>query len=264
MSGVPEPLPDPGRLFDLSGRVALVTGSSRGIGRAIALGLAGCGADVAVHCAARLEEAEGVARTIRAAGRRAAAVAADLSDAAACRDLAARVAADLGPIDVLVLNASTEIRRDWLDVADADVDRQVAVNFKAPLVLMQAVVPGMAERGWGRVVSIGSIQEAKPNPRLVVYAALKAAQTGMIVNLARQYAGFGLTFNNVAPGAIGTERNAAVLDDAAYRARVEAQIPAGRVGEPQDCVGACLLLCSDAGSYITGSTLFVDGGWHAG
>jgi NAD(P)-dependent dehydrogenase (short-subunit alcohol dehydrogenase family) len=97
----------------------------------------------------------------------------------------------------------------------------------------------------------------------VVYAALKAAQTSMIGNLARQYAARGVTLNNLAPGAIGTERNAAVLQDADYRARVEAQIPAGRIGTPQDCVGACLLLCSDAGAYVTGSTLFVDGGWHA-
>ena len=112
-------------------------------------------------------------------------------------------------------------------------------------------------------VAVGSIQEAKPNPRLVVYAALKSAQTNMIVNLARQYAARGVTLNNLAPGAIGTERNAAVLDDPAYRARVEEQIPAKRIGIPQDCVGACLLLCSEAGAYITGSTLFADGGWHA-
>jgi NAD(P)-dependent dehydrogenase (short-subunit alcohol dehydrogenase family) len=102
----------------------------------------------------------------------------------------------------------------------------------------------------------------KPNPRLIVYAALKAAQTNMMINLARQYAHRGITLNNIAPGAIGTERNAAVLDDPAYRDHVEAQIPSHRIGAPRDCVGATLLLCSDAGAYITGSTLFVDGGWH--
>jgi len=250
------------RLFDLSGRVALVTGSNRGIGRAIALGLAECGAALAIHCASRLPEAQSVARTIEAAGRRAAALAADLSSAEACRELVAETTARLGPIDILVLNASAEIRRDWRDVADEDFAVQVAVNFRAPLLLMQSVVPGMAERGWGRVVSIGSIQEAKPNPRLLVYAALKSAQANMIVNLARQYADHGITLNNLAPGAIGTERNAAVLQDAAYRSRVEAQIPARRVGVPEDCVGACLLLSSEAGSYITGTTVFVDGGWH--
>jgi NAD(P)-dependent dehydrogenase (short-subunit alcohol dehydrogenase family) len=185
-----------------------------------------------------------------------------LSNGTECRRLIDVTTERLGSIDILVLNASTEIRRDWLDVVDDDFEEQVAVNLRSPLLLLQSVVPGMAERGWGRVVSIGSIQEAKPNPSLIVYAALKSAQTNMILNLARQYAARGVTLNNLAPGAIATERNAAVLDDAAYRVRVEAQIPTQRLGIPQDCVGACLLMCSNAGSYITGSTLFVDGGWH--
>lgn len=252
------------RPFDLSGRTALVTGSSRGIGRAVALGLATCGADVMVHCAARHAEAEAVAQEIAATGRRSAAIIADISTPAACARLIAETTTRLGPIDILVLNASTEIRRDWLEIGDDDFATQVAVNLRAPLKLLQDVVPGMAERGWGRVVAVGSIQEAKPGPRLLLYAALKSAQTNMIVNLARQYAVRGVTLNNLAPGAIATERNAAVLGDPAYRARVEEQIPAHRLGAPDDCVGACLLLCCNEGAYITGSTLFVDGGWHRG
>lgn len=248
-------------MFDLSGRVALVTGSSRGIGRALALGLAKHGAKVAVHCATRIDEARAVQKEIEDAGGRAIALAADLSVEAASAKLIVDTQAQLGPIDILVLNASMEVRRDWLEISD-DFDAQVAVNLKSTLRLLQGAVPGMAKRGWGRVVALGTIQEVKPNPRLLVYASLKAAQTSMIVNLARQYAAQGITFNNLAPGAIATDRNAAVLADAGYRARVEAQIPAHRVGVPQDCVGACLLLCSDAGAYITGSTLFVDGGWH--
>jgi glucose 1-dehydrogenase len=251
------------RLFDLSGRTALVTGSSRGIGRAIALGLAECGAAVAVHGAARGGEAECVLQIVRERGGSGASILADLRDPDSCRTLVSEVTTRLGPIDILVLNASTEIRVDWLAIRRDDFDTQTAVNLTSSLLLLQTVVPGMADRGWGRVVSIGSIQEVKPNPHLVVYAALKAAQTNIIVNLARQYAERGVTFNNLAPGAIGTERNAAVLEDAVYRARVEAQIPARRIGSPSDCVGACQLLCSDAGAYISGSTLFVDGGWHA-
>jgi NAD(P)-dependent dehydrogenase (short-subunit alcohol dehydrogenase family) len=249
-------------MFDLSGRVALVTGSSRGIGRAIALGLAEHGAAVGIHCASRLSEAKAVADSIAAAGGRAACIQADLADPKSGPFLVAETTAQLGTIDILVLNASTEIRHDWLDITPDDIATQVAVNFTASLALLQGVVPDMAQRGWGRVVSIGSIQEAKPNPRLMVYAALKSAQGNMIVNLARQYASRGVTFNNLAPGAIATERNAAVLEDGAYSARVKAQIPMYRIGMPQDCVGACVLLCSDAASYITGSTLFVDGGWH--
>jgi glucose 1-dehydrogenase len=249
--------------FDLSGRVALVTGSSRGIGRALALGLAGCGAAVAVHCGARKDEAEAVAATLSAGGSKSVSIAAELADASACHALVAETVARLGPIDILVLNGSTEIRQDWLEIAQAEFDRQVAVNLRSSLLLLQSTVPAMGERGWGRVVSIGSIQEAKPNPRLMLYAALKCAQTSMVVNLARQYAARGVTLNNLAPGAIATERNAAVLADPDYRSRVEAQIPSHRIGLPEDCVGACLLLCSDACAYITGTTLFVDGGWHA-
>jgi glucose 1-dehydrogenase len=249
-------------MFDLSGRVALVTGSSRGIGRAIALGLAEHGAAVAIHGVSRMTEAEAVAASITTAGGRAVCLQADLADAKSGPYLVAETTARLGPIDILVLNASIETRHDWLEITPDDIGAQVTVNFTASLTLLQGVVPDMAQRGWGRVVSIGSIQEAKPNPRLMVYAALKSAQSNLIVNLARQYASRGVTFNNLAPGAIATERNAAVLGDPAYSARVKAQIPAYRIGAPQDCVGACLLLCSGAASYITGSTLFVDGGWH--
>jgi len=249
--------------FDMTGRVALVTGSSRGIGRAIALGLAECGANVGVHCLSRVTEANEVAKAIAATGTRAVAASANLSNPLQCRQLVRAVEADLGPIDILVLNASMEIRHDWTEVTDKEFDLQVTVDLKSSLKLLQATVPAMAERRWGRVVSIGSIQEAKPNPRLLIYAALKSAQTNLLLNLARQYAGSGVTFNNVAPGAIATDRNASVLSDTEYRTRVLSQIPAGRIGTPDDCVGACQLLCSEAGSYITGSTLFVDGGWHA-
>src|SRR5262249_3953317 len=141
-------------------------------------------------------------------------------------------------------------------------ERHVAANIRATIELLQNTVPAMAERGFGRVVTLGSIQEAKPNPALLVYAALKSAQANMALNLARQYAARGVTLNNLAPGAIATDRNRAVLSDRAYKARVESMIPAGRIGAPDDCAGACLLLCSDAGSYINGQTLFVDGGWH--
>jgi glucose 1-dehydrogenase len=112
-------------------------------------------------------------------------------------------------------------------------------------------------------VILGGIQKTKPNSRLLVYTALKSAQTNVTVNLARQYSERGITLNNVAPGTIGTEHNAAVLSDPTYRDRVAAQIPSHQIGPPRDCVGAALLLCSDAGAYIMGSTLFVDGGWHA-
>ena len=242
--------------FDLSGRKALITGSSRGIGAALAAALAGRGANVVVHGREAGAELDAVASNI--GGK---ALAADLADAGACRDLARRAQDLLNGVDILILNASYETRADWTVVSVEDADLQIAVNFRSSLLLCQALAPAMAERGWGRIIGLGSIQETKPNPALMVYAAAKAAQTNMLMNLARQLASSGVTVNNLAPGAIETDRNAAVLADPAYRAHVEAQIPAGRVGQPSDCVGACLLLASEAGAYITGTTLHVDGGW---
>ncbi len=242
--------------FDLSGRKALITGSSRGIGAALATALAARGAQVVVHGREASEELDVLASKV--GGK---ALAADLADADACRDLARRAADLLGGVDILILNASSEMRADWKQVSVGDADLQMAVNFRSSLLLCQALAPAMAERGWGRIIGLGSIQEAKPNPALLVYAAAKAAQTNMLMNLARQLGPSGVTVNNLAPGAIETDRNAAVLADPAYRARVEAQIPAGRVGRPTDCVGACLLLASEAGAYLTGTPLHVDGGW---
>jgi NAD(P)-dependent dehydrogenase (short-subunit alcohol dehydrogenase family) len=250
------------QVFDLTGRVALVTGSSRGIGRALALGLAMAGADVAVHYVSRQREAEAVAAEICSIGRKSAVFAADLAEKCAPGRLVESVGDAFGRIDVLVLNGSMEIRKDWVATDESEFDRQVDTNLGSTLALLQQTVPGMVERGWGRIVSVGSVQEVKPNPQLLVYAALKAAQTNMIVNLARHLSATGVTFNNLAPGAIATERNAEVLADPAYASSVLARIPSGRIGVPEDCVGACVLLCSDAASYITGATIFVDGGWN--
>ena len=118
----------------------------------------------------------------------------------------------------------------------------------------------MIERNWGRILTVGSVQEAKPHPDMVIYSALKAAQTLMVQNLAKQFAPHGVTINNLAPGVINTDRARARLTDPAYVNKVLSWIPAGHIGEAEDCAGAALLLCSDAGRYITGQSLFVDGG----
>ena len=137
-------------------------------------------------------------------------------------------------------------------------DRQIAVNLRTTLELLQTLVPAMAERGWGRVVTIGSVQQERPHPAMFVYAGTKAAQLNWAWNLARQFGGQGVTVNNLAPGAILTARNRdqmAVEGDALIQ-----NIPAGRLGRPDDLAGAAMLLCSDAGRYINGANLFVDGG----
>lgn len=242
--------------FNLAGRRALVTGSSRGIGAAIAVGLAEAGADVCVHYAGNREAVAGVAQRIRALGRRADILQADLGDDGA----PARLIEQAGVVDILVVNASEQIPEPWAAVSREHFDRQMAVNFRASFALIQRALPAMIERGWGRILTIGSVQERVPHPDMVVYAASKCAQTSLVQNLAAQVAGHGVTLNNLAPGVILTDRNTDRLADAAYAERVRARIPARRFGEPEDCVGAALLLCSDAGRYITGQSLYVDGG----
>ncbi len=247
--------------FNLAGRRALVTGSSRGIGAALALALAEAGADVAVHCAGRQDAASKVADRISAMGRRAPVLTADLTDAAAPQQLAQRAVEALGGIDILIANASVQLAQPWAEVTREQFDQHIAVNVRSTFELIQALTPAMAQRGWGRILTIGSVQETRPHPQMVIYAASKSAQTSLVRNLAKQLAPRGITVNNLAPGVIDTDRNRAALAQPEYRAQVLDRIPAQRLGQPEDCAGAALLLCSDAGSYITGQSLFVDGGF---
>ncbi len=247
--------------FRLDGRTALVTGGRREIGRAIALALAGAGARVAVHHAGTAEEARDAAAVVAEAGQGAQAFAADFSAKNAGAKLAGDVLAAFGAVDILVLNASIEILQPVIDIDRAAYDRQMNVNVWATLQLLQGLLPGMAARGWGRVVTIGSVQQISPHQQMLVYAGGKALQHNWAISLARQYGGQGVTVNNLAPGIIATARNAdqrAGPDGAALLARV----PVGRMGVPDDLAGAALLLCSDAGSYINGANLYVDGGRH--
>lgn len=256
------PPSDPFATFRLDGRTALVTGARREIGRAIALALAGAGARLAVHHAGSPEEArdaEAVVAEIRAEGGEAAAFGQDFAEDEAGVALARAVQA-WAPVDILVLNASIELVEPYTAITRDRFDRQIAVNLRTTLELLQALVPPMAERGWGRVVTIGSVQQELPHPEMLVYAGTKAAQFNWVLNLARQVGGQGVTVNNLAPGAIHTARNheQMIRTGAALLPR----IPAGRLGRPDDLTGAALLLCSDAGRYITGANVFVDGGRH--
>jgi glucose 1-dehydrogenase len=249
---------DPLARFRLDGRSALVTGGRREIGAAIALGLAALGARVAVHHAGTAEEAadaDGVVARMEGRGR---AFAADFSVAEAGVALAAKVVAAFGQVDIVVLNASVEVLQPFGEITAAAYGRQVAVNLTATLDLLQALVPAMAERGWGRVLTIGSVQQWLPHPQMLVYAGSKAAQANWAVNLARQYGGRGVRANNLAPGVIATARNREQLAGAGDE--LLRRIPAGRFGRPDDLVGAAMLLCSDAGDYINGAELLVDGG----
>lgn len=246
--------------FRLADRTALVTGARREIGRAIALAIAGVGARLAVHHADTAEEAadaDAVVREIEQAGGTARAFCQDFALDDAGHQLAAAVTA-WSPVDILVLNASIELPEPYHEISRSRFDRQISVNLRSPLELLQDLVPPMGARGWGRVVTIGSVQQVRPHPQMMVYAGTKAAQLNWAWNLARQFGGQGVTVNNLAPGAILTARNRAQM--ATEGDALVARIPAGRLGRPDDLAGAALLLCSDAGAYINGVNLYVDGG----
>lgn len=246
--------------FNLSGRRALVTGASQGIGRSIALALAEFGADVMVHCGHDTAKADAVRAEVERFGVRAGVVTAALGAPTVAADIVGATRAAIGDPDILVLNASVQIRRPWHQITADEYRRQIDVNFGSSLWLAQAAVPAMRQRRWGRILTIGSIQQVRPHPDMLVYAATKSALVNFVLNLAPQLAGDGITVNNLAPGVIATPRNDAVLSDPAYRDKVLAKIPLRSVGDPEDCAAAAVLLCSEAGRYITGQDLFVDGG----
>lgn len=250
----------PDALFSLQNKRALVTGASTGIGAAMARAFAGAGADLVIHHWRDQDRAENVAATARESGSQACTLETDLGALGAAGRLHHDAEAALGHVDILVLNASIQILADWLTITPADFDRQIAINLRSSLELLQAGVPGMIARGWGRILVIGSIQQVLPRPPMMVYAATKCAVGSFALNLAPQLAPHGVTINTLAPGTIHTDRNAARLADQTFAAQVIAGIPVGRIGQPGDCAGAAVLLCSDAGAYITGQTLFVDGG----
>lgn len=241
---------------EMKNKKALITGSSRGIGRAIAIALASDGYEVIIHCAGNVEKAEETKTTIESNGGKASVIAANLCDTKDTQNLIDSV----GGVDVLVLNASLQIRKKWNEITLDECYDQLNCNFVSSLLLIQAVVPYMKAQNWGRIVTIGSVQEAKPHPDMLIYSASKAAQTNMVQSLSLQLAKDGITVNNVAPGVIYTDRNTEVLSNPEYAKQVTDSIPAGFYGEPADCAGMVSLLCSDKGRYITGQSIYIDGG----
>ncbi len=248
--------------YAFNGRRALITGSSRGIGAAIARQLVAHGARVVIHGVN--DEAAGQAVAQECAGQSPVAyLDIDLAADDAADRLVEQAQRLLGGIDILVLNASHQARRDWLALNSQDLAPYFAVNYRASLRLAQLVAPGMQASKWGRILAIGSVQELKPHPEMVAYSSFKHAQAGLVSTLSRLLAPHGITVNNLAPGVIQTDRNAQALANADYARQLLARIPAGRFGQPDDCAGAALFLCSDAAAYITGQTLYVDGGYGA-
>ena len=238
-------------MLDLNEKKALITGGTQGIGLAIAECLAKAGATVFIN---GTDEKKAILAAERIDGAQIAI--ADLSRSS-CADL---LYEKTGDVDILILNASIQFRKAWNEITEEEFDKQVNVNLKASLKLIQKYAPYMQKQHYGRIITVGSVQERKPHKDMLVYAATKSAQECMARNLAKQLAPFGITVNNVAPGVIETPRNRDALSDKAYAEQVLAGIPAGYVGEPKDCADLFLLLCSDAGRYITGENIFIDGG----
>ncbi|MBR6793431.1 MAG: SDR family oxidoreductase [Clostridia bacterium] len=237
-------------------KTAFITGSTRGIGRAIALRLAEDGYKIIIHGAGNMAKAEETKKMIEEKGGVASILMANLCDPEETKALGEKVK----ETDVLVLNASLQYRTPWQEITTEACHEQLNCNFVSSMLLIQAVAPYMKAQKWGRIVTIGSVQEAKPHPDMLVYSASKAAQTNMMQSLALQLAGDGITVNNVAPGVIYTDRNVEALSDPAYAKVVTDSIPVGFYGEPEDCAGIVSLLCSEEGRYITGQNIFVDGG----
>ena len=256
--------------FSMAGRKALVTGGSVSIGREIVLAFAEAGADVAVHYARAADAAFGLpsaaeetVAAVAARGRKAVAVDADFAQPGEARRCAEKARRALGGLDVLVVCASIQYRTPFEEVTDDQIERQIQINFRATIELLQAVLPDMRKAGFGRVLTIGSINQTAPESVLSVYAALKSAQHNLAINLAREYAPYGITINNLSPGLVATERNKWRREDAAAWQAIEtASSPMHRAGQPSEMAGPALLLCSEAGSFITGADLQVTGGRH--
>jgi 3-oxoacyl-[acyl-carrier protein] reductase len=236
-------------LVDLQGRVALVTGASRGIGRAIALALAERGSAVAVNFQTRSGGADAVVAEIRSAGGRAIAIRADVSISAEVAELVARAVGELGPVDVLVNNAGIAIS----GVREEDFDRGIAINLKSAFLCTEAVLPAMTARRWGRIVNISSGAARGPGLLGVVYNASKAGLEGLTRGYASRTAKDGITVNAIAPGPTDTEMGAPLKAGG-----VEARIPVGRMGKAEDVAQAAVMVIGNG--FITGQTIAVNGG----
>jgi 3-oxoacyl-[acyl-carrier protein] reductase len=247
----------------LAGRVAIVTGGARGIGRGIVLGLAAQGAAVCVDYATRAEEAERTVAMVEAAGGRAFARRADVADAAAVDAMVAATVERYGRLDIVVNNAAiTDVHRDWTEVTEEEWDRSMAVNLKSCFLTMKAAYPHLLAGGHGRVINIASVTFLTGQGRLLDYVSSKGGMIGFTRTLARDVGKDGITVNAVTPGAILTEAELVMFPDQEAVAKLVAGLQSmPRRGLPEDIANAVVFLASDEASFITGQTLNVDGGW---
>jgi 2-deoxy-D-gluconate 3-dehydrogenase len=246
--------------FDLSGRVAAVTGANTGIGRGIAEALAGAGADIAAI--GRSDPAETLA-AVEALGRRGAWIKADLGSKLDYSAVVGEVVGKLGGLHILVNNAGTIRRNNAIDFTEADWDAVLDVNLKAVFFLSQAAARHMIPAGGGKIINIASMLSFQGGVRVPSYTASKSGVAGLTKLLANEWAASGINVNAIAPGYFATNNTAALQADVKRNAEILGRIPAGRWGDPQDLGGAAVFLASSAANYVQGIILPVDGGWLA-
>ena len=245
--------------FSLDGRVALVTGTSRGLGRAIALALAEAGA--AVACTARgRDQAAKTAEAVTGAGGRAVALALDVTRGDEITGAVAEAARALGPVDVLVNNAGLTLDKKSVEVTDEEWDLLIATNLTAMFRLARAVAPGMMERGRGKIINIGSMYGRLGVPRYAAYCATKAGVEGLTRALAAEWSRHGIQVNCLAPGYMNTDIPKVALADDKTRQLFLSKVPARRIGEPEETGALAVYLASAASDFMTGQTVYLDGG----
>jgi NAD(P)-dependent dehydrogenase (short-subunit alcohol dehydrogenase family) len=249
--------------FRLDKKVALVTGGARGLGRTMAQALAEAGADVALSGRSKDSCQEAADAVAKATGRTVRGYAADVTNLADVERLASEIESDFGKVDILVNNAGINIRGPIHQLTEADWDAVIDTNLKGPFLCARAFGPRMVGRGWGRVVNLGSILGLVAMAGRAPYASSKAGVINLTRVLALEWAGTGVTANAICPGPFGTEMNRSLLDDPVKYKEFVSQIPMGRWGEVEELAGAVVFLSSDASSFVTGTSLFVDGGWTA-
>ena len=252
-------------MFDLSGKVALVTGASSGIGRASALALANQGAKVAV-AARRLDKLEAVAAEIKSRGKEALAVQMDVTKKADIDTAVAKTVATFGRLDILLNNAGTADGAPFVDMTEATWDKVLTTNLKGYYLVAQAAAREMAKNKWGRIVNIASIASGGVGVGFVgisAYCASKGGVVGLTEAMADELAPMGILVNAIGPGVIATEMTEEVLNDPKRAEDMKMRIPMKRFGKPEEIAAAVVYFASDEASYTTGTTLYVDGGWLA-
>ena len=249
--------------FRLDGKVALVTGGARGLGLTIATALAEAGADIALAGRSRETGEHAAADIARTTGRTVRAFAADVVNAADVERLAAEIGAVFPAVDILVNNAGTNIRGKLDQLSEADWDSVIDTNLKGPFLCARVFAPPMIGKGWGRVINLASIMAVVALPGRTPYASSKAGVLGLTRVWGLEWAGTGVTCNAICPGPFATEMNRQLLNDPVAYQQFVSSIPMGRWGELDELAGAALFLASDASSFVTGTALFVDGGWTA-